>query len=232
MFSGYFSQFVSDMLPQQNVLFLERIMESPTKNRTVVETMKKRINVAEKCNQKYAIVTYDLTIALKAQQIQATESPTFDRLFIMFGDFHLELAFYGAQEAYLDERGVENVLVESEVLAEGSLSGLIEGKSYNCCVRIHDLLATAMEEILYGHFVDTCDPSDVEALREILKDLPDNVDALMETLNENSILKKHSVLYNECLSKLLDGDLGPTAKFWATYSYLVNRVHRGLLWAV
>ena len=146
MFSGYFSQFVSDMLPQQNVLFLERIMESPTKNRTVVETMKKRINVAEKCNQKYAIVTYDLTIALKAQQIQATESPTFDRLFIMFGDFHLELAFYGAQEAYLDERGVENVLVESEVLAEGSLSGLIEGKSYKFFIAVQVLLMFPLYE--------------------------------------------------------------------------------------
>ena len=92
------------------------------------------MNVAKECNQKYAIVTYDLAIALKAYEIQAIESPTFDRLFIMLGNFHLELALYGALGTYLNECGIENVLVESGVLAEGSLAGFIKGESYNHCV--------------------------------------------------------------------------------------------------
>ena len=45
------------------------------------------------CNYKTVIVHYDLAIAKLALQIQASESPQFDNLFICFGPFHILLAF-------------------------------------------------------------------------------------------------------------------------------------------
>ncbi len=35
-----------------------------------------------------------LLIALKAYSIQALQAPTFDKLIILLGNFHLELAFF------------------------------------------------------------------------------------------------------------------------------------------
>ena len=37
---------------------------------------------------------YDLAIAKLAMQIQAEEKPTFDKIFISLGSFHLEMAFF------------------------------------------------------------------------------------------------------------------------------------------
>ena len=92
------------------------------------------MNVAIKTKQEYAVVTYDLAVALKAYSIQALDSPLFDKLFIMLGNFHLELAFYGAIGTYINESGAQHLLTEYGILANGSLMGFIRGKYYNRCV--------------------------------------------------------------------------------------------------
>ena len=44
--------------------------------------------------KKYASVTYDLAIAKIEKRIQCEEKLQFDNVFIMFGSFHIELAFF------------------------------------------------------------------------------------------------------------------------------------------
>ena len=89
--------------------------------------MKRSMNVANETGQEYGVVTYDLAVALKAYSIQALDAPLFDKLLIMLGNFHLEMAFYGAIGTFINESGAEYLLTESGILAEGSLMGFIRG---------------------------------------------------------------------------------------------------------
>ena len=50
--------------------------------------------VVEECEQKYALVTYDLPIAKIAKRIWFEETPQFDDVFIIFGSFHIEMTFF------------------------------------------------------------------------------------------------------------------------------------------
>jgi hypothetical protein len=70
----------------------------------------------------------------------------------MLGNFHIELAFYGALGSYIDGSWIEYILTESGVLAEGSVMGFLKGKFYNRCARLHELVATVMEQKLYASF--------------------------------------------------------------------------------
>ena len=88
-------------------------MVSPTRNDVVRKTMARTMKVAVETKQTYAIVTYDLAVALKAYSIQSMEAPLFDRLLILLGNFHLELAFFGAVGTYINESGAEFMLTES-----------------------------------------------------------------------------------------------------------------------
>ena len=54
------------------------------------ETLLRSQEISRACQGKFAIVSYDLLIAKVAKQIQATESPKFDNVFIQFGQFHTE----------------------------------------------------------------------------------------------------------------------------------------------
>ncbi len=94
LFTGFYSQFVKDELPRTTIAYMDPISLPPTRNDVVQETMVRSVKVAQETNQGYAVVTYDLAIALKAYSIQALQAPTFDKLIILLGNFHLELAFF------------------------------------------------------------------------------------------------------------------------------------------
>ena len=46
--------------------------------------------VTGECGSKFTIVSYDLAIAKIAKQIQCTDYPEFENVFIQFGQFHTE----------------------------------------------------------------------------------------------------------------------------------------------
>ena len=77
-------------------------------------------------------------------QIQSEEAPLYDNVFVAFGPFHTELAYFGVLGHYLDASGGPEILIEQGVLAPGSLSGFLLGKHYNRCKRLHPLLAFAL----------------------------------------------------------------------------------------
>lgn len=67
---------------------------SPTSDAVVLKTLQIALNIADECEQKHIVVTYDLAIACKAYKIQADMVPEFDRIFITLGAFHIELSFF------------------------------------------------------------------------------------------------------------------------------------------
>ena len=136
------------------IAYMDPISLPPTRNDVVRETMVRSLKVADETNQKYAVVTYALAVALKAYSFQALQEPAFDKLIILLGNFHLELAFFGALGTYIADSGIEYIFTESGVLSEGSLSGFMEGKFYNRCTRIHQILAGVLEQALLTRFLE------------------------------------------------------------------------------
>ena len=118
------------------------------------ETMVCSVKVAQETGQGYVVVTYDHGIALKAYCIQALQALAFDNLIILLGNFHLEMAFFGAVGTYLADSGVEYLLNDSGVSAEGSVTGFIKGKFYNRFTRIHQILAAVLERELFSMFMN------------------------------------------------------------------------------
>ena len=55
---------------------MDSIPKSPTDNGVVRETMIRTMNMAKETRQDYAVVTYDLAVALKAYSIPSTQVPS------------------------------------------------------------------------------------------------------------------------------------------------------------
>ena len=117
------SLFVNDPLPLQKITYLDLILESPTQNSVVKETLFRSLKLAENIGQSPEVVTYDLAVVLKAYSMQALEVPALDNVLILLGSFHLEMAFFGALGTFINESGGDHLLVEAGVLAGGSLMG-------------------------------------------------------------------------------------------------------------
>lgn len=154
---GFNARFYKDSLPRQEVHYMQNLNEPITSLAVLRHTLETTQKCAEECNQKYGLVTYDLNAAKPAMQIQATDAPTFDDVFIMMGAFHIEMAFFKAVGKLIAESGGPDALTETEVIASGSLNGFISGKHFNRCKRVHPLLALALEILHLRAFLKTCD---------------------------------------------------------------------------
>ena len=82
---------------------MDPLLSSTANNKVVKETMVRTLNVGKETGQDYGVVTYDLAVAKKEYAIQSVEASLFDKLLIMHGSFHLELALVGAIGSFINE---------------------------------------------------------------------------------------------------------------------------------
>ena len=101
--------------------------------------------MAVECGKREIALTYDLTIANMAMEIQIKEAPTFNNIFVTLGLLHIDMAFFSVIEKYIYESGAPHFLTESGIIENGSLTPFLLGKSYKRSKRIHQLLALVME---------------------------------------------------------------------------------------
>ena len=231
MFNGYFSLYVKDFLPTTVVTYLDPIPFSPTRNDVVYETLERSMALADEIKQPYFPVTYDLNIAVKAYSIQSIMAPKFDRLVILLGEFHLELAFFGAVGTYISDSGLEYLLIESGVLAEGSVNGFVKGKVFNRCTRLHQLVAAVFEAKLFEKFLEAS-PKDYELiLNQIRTTDYDDLEAIRK-VTECQEFSSMCAEFEKYLHCAIHNEFGENIAYWAIYVYMINRIYRELQRAV
>ena len=202
----------------QSVWYLPQINESPTSHSVVVETMKRSLRMADEANRESITVTYDFAIAKIALHIQAEERPTFDRLFISLGSFHIEMAFFAALGKVITESGGPHLLSECDILAKGSLQSFLAGTHYNRCKRLHEILSLAMEILHFQLFMTTLTADQLEICKSA-GELHENYVKANQDINE--IIN----CYHTFSDKTRSGIHGKTAEFWIKYIDIMHLYH-------
>lgn len=213
----------TDRLPKQEVRYMPNLKQPITSLDVVQETLLTTQRCAEECQQQYGVVSYDLNAAKPAWQIQITEAPRFDNVFIMPGSFHIEMAFFKALGKLVAESGGPAMLTESDVLAPGSLNGFLTGKHFNRCKRLHPILALAFETLHFRKFLE-----DYENTDEFITWL-DNCSLTtagdLETAMKASIFVACSEEYRAYTKLTRDGRHGATPQFWMMYVDYIHTFH-------
>lgn len=226
MWTGFNCRLLEDNSLKQKVSYLTPINSSPTNIAVVVNTMEQAQTIGKECNQSYVQVTYDLAkIALK---IQAVEKPRFDNLFIHVGSFHLMMAFFKSLGTFINESGLSHMMIESNIIASGSVNGIIEEKHFNRCKRLHPLMALELQKLHFQEFLKS-EKTDYDFVKDqIYNDL-----LQYQTTKVSSSTTTEELLPNDYLSQLLSsyenyvnrtrrGDYGKTAQYYMIYIQLVN----------
>ena len=115
-------------------------------------------------------------------------------------------------------------------MAEGSLNGLLKGKFYNPCTRIHQLLATELEKALFIKYLEH-NKGD-KLLASSIMDQGDPSQEHTEPLVEDVRVINVMDRYETYLHGVMKGEYDNTAAYWATYVYFINRVYCELLCTV
>ena len=154
MWDGYHSIIQKDNTPLQKVSYLMPINASPTSNSVVWKTLKVAKKIANDCGCKYMQTTCDLAIAKVSCSIRSKEKPVLNDIFNHIGIFHIKCAFAKYLGTYIDGSGLINVLLDSAIIAAGSLNSFLSGKNYNRCKRIHLTIALALQKLHFQEFLE------------------------------------------------------------------------------
>lgn len=122
----------------------------------------------------------------------------------------------------MDGCGIINILVESEVLAEGSANTFLNGKHFNRCKRIHPILSSALQVLHIEMFLTQNDLVFDEKLVCNLKYLQTKLAYAYDSILLSPELEKFVNDYRIFVELTLGGQHGKTAMFYIQYVEYMN----------
>lgn len=126
---------------------------------------------------------------------------------------------------FIGSSGIPTLMVESGLIAEGSVRGFLAGTHFNRCKRIHPAAALSFKILHFKEFLKEynaeshCEKLHEREILQILNDDSRNPDNISFTL---FLLKDVIDRYNSYTQKTLNDEHGCTAKFALMYAQLVE----------
>lgn len=198
--------------------YLPIIEHSPTDIATVNHVLKHALNMAKELRCPAVMVVFDQAIYCKAQMIRWTNPVLEEALVPRLGEFHTMMSFLSTIGKRYEESGLEDILVESGVIASGSLKGVLSGHMYNRSIRAHKLLYEAMGRLQIGEFVENMTEEESEDVADLQKRVCLQYDtAGVLAADLSSELRKRFVEYVAQKSQA-----NPTYSFWSSYLDMVG----------
>ena len=118
-------------------------------------------------------------------------------------------------------------MIESEIVAPGSLKAVLSGKHYNRCIRAHKLIYEAMERLRFQAFEKT-----LSTLKKVM--FTQLVSASKKTKSDNGLWKStrttETSILKCCTTSLSRNKVkkipylhfGPTTSRWYSYCYFIS----------
>ncbi|KAG1651526.1 hypothetical protein GQR58_026968 [Nymphon striatum] len=130
--SGFNCLVSTTKVPVAVIRYLPFINANPSDYSTVYTTLLKLVSIAKALGQGRILVTADLAIYSKAQQILWTRPDAIaDMITMRLGGMHLTMAFLASIGKLFGDGGLYNLLTESNVYATSTVTQMFLGKRYS-----------------------------------------------------------------------------------------------------
>eukprot|EP00794_Sanderia_malayensis_P020892 gene20892-22943_t len=133
------------------------------------------------------------------------------------------MSYCSAISKVYKDAGIQDIMIESDIVAAGSINGVLSGKHYNCSVRVHKLIYEAMQRLRLKSFIsslpedETCN-FNFNLLAVKLHDSVDNGN--FEETCDSETVSYFERSYNEFVGER--SMQSPTFAFWSNYIEMIQ----------
>jgi hypothetical protein len=222
-----FNNFIStNKVPVSSVYYLPFINSPPTEYDTIYSTLLHLTKIAETLNQKHLVVTADLAIYSKAQEILWLHSDTLgSKITMQLGGMHLTMAFIASIGQIYGDGGLINILVDSGLYAENTCRQMLQGKQLARACRglilAGDPLTRSFLKVMFEWAVEAKHKDDIitNEMIEQLQNLENNINKGLTCDDALSELKKNLDEIQESIQnfKIYGCQISDTFKYWLTF---------------
>ena len=222
-----FNAAVSQPPPCSTLGYLPVIPSSPTELATVHEAMERSCALAKALRQEHVIITMDQAVYCKAQEIRWKHPEKFRNVVLRMGAFHTANTFLAVLGKRFGDAGLQDIMVESGVVAAGSVDAVLGGRHYNRGVRAHKIVWEAFSRLRWRKFEAFMDSNgtgcqvDFKKISQALKDVrrsctKDRLTAVMGIGDVKALLEAYEGFCKEQSSSQ------PLFSFWSSYLEMVE----------
>lgn len=90
---------------------------------------------------------------------------------IRLGEFHTCMSYLSIVGKRFGDAGLQDILIKSEVVAPGSINGVISGHHYNRSIRAHKLMYESLQRIRFLAFLDSLPPQEKNVYVDVISDI-------------------------------------------------------------
>ena len=137
---------------KDNVGYLPTINAPATNMFTVHQVLMRSIQIKETLNLQSITVVFDQALYAKATEIKWKHREQFKDVVLRMGVFHTICIFLSVIGKRFQDAGLRDVIIESGVIVEGSVFGVLEGRTYNRAIRFHELMYEALNRLAWMGF--------------------------------------------------------------------------------
>ena len=216
-------------ISQDQVGYLPTINAPATSLSTVHEVLVQSLKIRETLQLPSIVVVFDQALYAKATEILWKHPNRFQNVIPRLGVFHTICTMLSIIGKRFMDAGLRDICIESGVIAEGSVGGVLEGRKYNRAIRFHKLLYEALLRLTWKAFpqwleTQSVDSSILERITDVMKSLSENVcqSKFDEVMKDPTVLEFEGY-FHKYRGHLRSGQ-GKLASFWMSYIDMVEVV--------
>jgi hypothetical protein len=218
------------IVSQDNIGYLPTINAPATELSTVNEILLNVLKIKEQLNLPEITCVFDQALYAKACEVIWKHSEKFKTVILRMGVFHTICNMLSILGRRYQDAGLRDLDIESGVIAEGSIGGVLDGRRYNRGVRLHKLVYEAMLRLAWKGFYSWLEEThctDLHNLQEttiqIEKLQSELTQDQLEELLQNPSCRRILQLFNMYMN-FLRSDNGDLSAFWMSYMDMVEVV--------
>ena len=221
--TGFNIKLEENIPPITNIAYLPVIDASPTELATIKTILDRSISIADKLELSQIVVVFDQAIYAKVQEIRWKDEVFMDRIVVRMGEFHTCMAFLACIGKRFGDAGLQDIIIESEIVASGSITGVLNGHHYNRSLRTHKLVCEALQRIRWIYFLDTLPEAEKNAAYHMAVNMQEKfqnkkLQTMINSTEFNQLMNKYKSFIDKCNETM------KTFKFWSSYIAMVENL--------
>ena len=228
----WYNKMASTVNPKKTTVGYLPIIQAPASELDTLNTVVKRVfHLAKSINQKHVVLTVDEALY---PELKWSVEDYNEVLIPCLRGLHVAMNFLGVIGRHMNDSGLVEVWVESDLLSTNAAHQVITGKGYARAIRAHKITLQVLWRLLprlHG-FLEKVDLELMAELEELESTKIDAAQIALLVRKLSSEKFQHTV--KEFATDLIAGD--PNVAFWWQYMNIVTillcftRAHRDGLW--
>ena len=217
------------------IAYLPTINAPATELTTVNEILRQSEDIRRRLSLSEIVVVMDQALYAKACEVVWKNRDLYGYILLRLGTFHIICNVLSIIGKRFQDAGLRDICIESGILAEGSVSSVIEGKMYNRAVRVHKYIYEALLRLIWKQFIPWVSANHANKVGQV-REVVAKVNEMAEAVSQEQF---DSILHSQSLEELyqlwdqylqyLRADNGDLSAFWMSYLDIVEDVLLGLI---